>query len=473
MKRKILALGAWMSVVVGLASVAQGEYLTVYGSPGYDPNTGNGLQGYMPERGKKMVNDSGTAVGYADKYVGGTRAGQRAVRWDGSGAAGTELEGLGVDPNGYTSYKARAINTSGMIVGDALKHSVGWRAVRWDASGTITELDSVGTNASGYYAVSAVAVNDAGTAVGWAVKQGYRTVRWDADGAITELGNLGTKPDGSTGGGWDPMINASGTVVNSITKYVDGNDQGYRAVRWEAGGTAATELGNLGTDPNGITDVWARAINGVGTAVGHATKYDSGIGVGSCAVRWDAGGTAATELGNPLTDPNGTVTADALAINDSGTAVGYARTYVIGTGVGYRAVRWDAGGTAATELGNLGTDPNGVTNAMGYAINTFGTAVGYAVKYVNGSSVGYRAVAWGLDGSAVDLNDLIDPNGGWTLADALYISDTGWIVGNGHYDPDGAGGFDAYDRPYLLQIPEPGTLLLLGLGTLGMLRRRR
>ena len=85
-----------------------------------------------------------------------------------------------------------------------------------------------------------------------------------------------------------------------------GRDLGHRAVRWDASGTAATELGNLGTDANGVTQSVAVAINDAGTAVGYADKYDdSGVCLGDRAVRWDASGTAATELGNLGTDIGG------------------------------------------------------------------------------------------------------------------------------------------------------------------------
>jgi len=162
-------------------------------------------------------------------------------------------------------------------------------------------------------------------------------------------------------------------------------------------------------------------------------------------------------------------------VNDAGTAVGYATKYDAGVSKGTRAVRWDASGTAAAELGNLGTDATGYTRAYANAVNDAGTAVGYAEKYDAGSSIGNRAVYWGLDGAAVDLNTLIDPASGWTLTEASAISDTDWIVGIGSYDPDGAGGLDAYDRLFLMQVPEPATLSLLaaGLGAVWMGKRRR
>ena len=115
-----------------------------------------------------------------------------------------------------------------------------------------------------------------------------------------------------------------------------------------------------------------------------------------------------------------------------------------------------------------------MTSAWANRINTDGIIVGQAKKYdAGGGSLGFRAVYWGADNLAVDLNTLIDPASGWMLEDARSISDTGWIVGLGSFDPDGAGGLDAYDRQILVQIPEPAPFGLLALGGLAVLRRRR
>jgi hypothetical protein len=142
-------------------------------------------------------------------------------------------------------------------------------------------------------------------------------------------------------------------------------------------------------------------------------------------------------------------------------------------------VRWDASGTAATELGNLGTDSSGITATGAIAMNAAGIAVGSANDYdFTGTFLGQRAVAWGLDDLAIDLNTLLDPGSGWAnLSYAAGISDTNWVTGIGSFDPDGPGGQDAYDRMFLLNIssavPEPGSLSLLAVAGLSLLRRRR
>ena len=374
-------------------------------------------------------------MGYAVKYVSGSDKGYRAVRWDASGTAATELGNLGTDSSGFTNRLRLAINTAGTAVGycPQVRRRASTRAVA-PCGGTprARPPPSWGTSAPTAAAsrtAFAFAINTAGTAVGYAYK------------------------------------------------YDAGIDKGGRAVRWDASGTAATELGNLGTSSIGTTTGSAAcAINTAGTAVGVAGKYESGSSKGGRAVRWDASGTAATELGNLGTDSSGVAYSVADDINTAGTAVGYAEKYVSGSNKGHRAVRWDASGTAATELGNLGTDSSGFAFSDAYSINTAGIAVGYAQKYdSNGTFLNKRAVAWGLDGVAIDLNTLIDPGSGWVnLYEVRAISDTNWVTGLGTFD---RGYGQAYNRMFLLNIssavPEPTGLSLLALAVPALLRRRR
>ena len=105
-------------------------------------------------------------------------------------------------------------------------------------------------------------------------------------------------------------------------------------------------------------------------------------------------------------------------------------------------------------MGNLGTDPSGVTQSEAFAVNVIGAAVGYANTFnAQGASIGQRAVLWRADGIAINLNSLIDPASGWVLNKATAVNDLGWIAGIGTYDPDGAGGQNAYNRMFLIQAP--------------------
>ena len=67
------------------------------------------------------MNNSGTAVGCAEKYDGDRYLGPRAVRWDLSGTAATELGNPGTH-NGETRAEACAINGAGIAIGYADKY---------------------------------------------------------------------------------------------------------------------------------------------------------------------------------------------------------------------------------------------------------------------------------------------------------------------------------------------------------------
>jgi len=464
--------------------------LIVNGGPTYISGTGGYQDGVVPSHPGAAINDVGTAVGNATKFDAvDSSQGQRAVRWN---ADGTMLEFgiLGAKFSGVTASIVYAINADNVAVGFANSYDVegvskGARAVRWDAGGTPLQLNLLGTNGSGVSDSRAYAINASNVAGGYATKydvdgiaKGTRAVRWNVGGGVSELGIIGTDASGVSNA-VVYSINIGGVAAGHAVKYdAVGSNHGFRAVRWGLSG-AAQQLQVLSSNTFGDTSSEAYAINSNGVVVGYASAYDNGgTFKGERAVSWDGAG-AALELDLLGTDPSGNTRSQAYAINESGVAVGFAQKFgVEGENKGFRAVRWGATGTAS-ELGLLNTDLSGNSSSQAFAINNGSIVVGSSRKYEpDGTLIGIHAVYWGLDGIAIDLNDLIDPTSGWILTAASALSDTGWIAGQGTFDPDGQGGQAAYTRQFSLYVaaaavPEPSTVGLVGLSVVIASARRR
>src|SRR5262249_6060143 len=112
------------------------------------------------------INAAGTAIGYAQKYAGGTYLGDRAVRWDASGTVVTELGNLGTD----TYSGAYAINDAGAAVGYAYKDTGGMLmsyAVLWNSDGVAIDPNTLIGPDSGWTLTSAIGISDTNWVTGY------------------------------------------------------------------------------------------------------------------------------------------------------------------------------------------------------------------------------------------------------------------------------------------------------------------
>ncbi len=88
------------------------------------------------------------------------------------------------------------------------------------------------------------------------------------------------------------------------------------------------------------------------------------------------------------------------------------------------------------DLGTLGGD-----YSTGYGVNDRGQVVGTSAAPVSGFE---SAFLW-QDGKLINLNKVLPPNSGWTLTEAMGITDSGYITGYGTHT--------GHRHAYLLQLP--------------------
>jgi hypothetical protein len=179
-------------------------FVPIFGDPEYNPSTQIGYQAALEKPypfERNLVNNTGTAVATLQKSTSSTSQFRVPLKWPSTSAPPVELQ-LPASYNSPTSFSwSYAINDSGQVVGAAHNDNLGERPVRWDASGVGTELDNLGTRfGSNFTWGQAYAINNTGTVVGyserWVGGIYYdRAARWNAHGtAITELGELPHEP---------------------------------------------------------------------------------------------------------------------------------------------------------------------------------------------------------------------------------------------------------------------------------------
>lgn len=246
------------------------------------------------------------------------------------------------------------------------------------------------------------------------------------EGPMTSYTGSGIGYRDATGG--SAVVNDSGLTVGGLAKYEDATGRGTRALAWDAGDAAGTELAILTTNSTGTTNARAYAVNNAGLIAGSAQTYQGNTSRGSRPVVWDASGNL-MQLATLGASSLGTTSGTALFINDAGVAAGTTQKYSGGNLVGLRPVRWDSATGAVTELGVLETNASGVSGATVNGLNSSGAVTGNAMLYsIEGET---RPVRWDPGSiTPVALKPLGFNSLGQAETTAIAISDSGAVLGN-------------------------------------------
>lgn len=281
----------------------------------------------------------------------------------------------------------------------------------------------------------AAAVNSSGQAVGYSViADGSAThafVSAPDGGALRDLGTLGGTSSSATD------INSRGQIAGSAD--LAGNTETHAFLSAPDGG-ALKDLGTLGGSYS-----YGRGVNAGGRVAG-----TSGL-VGYTTPRAFLSGRDGGPLKDLGTFPGANVSYGG-SVNDAGQVTGSSGFEPPAGSLGwYHAFVSAPDGGALLDLGTLG----GVNSSAG-GINNSGQVVGWA-DLADGTP---HAFIFTLAGGLQDLNLLIDPALGITLAGATGINGLGQIAAYGT-DSTGQAGI------FLLTaavVPEPGIWAMLALG---------
>ncbi len=293
------------------------------------------------------------------------------------------------------------------VSGNQHVHGFSW------LNGTLTDL---GALESGGAAQSwALGVNDSGLVVGYATSDvgTFYPVTWSS-GVIGVLATLGFGDNQAT------AISASGHIVG----FCDNNFDTQRAVFWSDPSTP-NDMGCLDRHNPPLKASYANGVNVDGRIVGKAMIEADNVSFHGFRT---AGGVFFNI--DPAKDDLGTLfggvsfNSEADGINDLDEVVGGSATMS-----GQFHAYWKAGNTGINDgyvdLGVLSGD----NYSVALAINTTGTTVGYSR---NPSTGVQRAFVSYNDGIMHDLITKVSNPTGWTLATAQAVNASGWIVGWGY-----------------------------------------
>lgn len=354
------------------------------------------------------------------------------------GAPGTSAEGrtpgfrgLGDLPGG--DYFSRALGISGdgtVVVGKSIT-DFGVGSFRWTLEEGIVGVD---TDHTGQYIGSLYGADYSGEVLVGFRGSGYPDYKafwWTEADGVNELHGSGATRHIA----YD--VSGDGAVI--VGKQLLGN----QAFRWTSEG-GIVPLGDL---EGGDFESAAEAVSADGAVV-------VGWGVserGNEAFRW--------------TSETGMVGLDQLAEASYSAAYGVSADGRVVVGSANGAFRW----TEATGLSGLGDLSGGPVNSS-YATDV--SADGSVVVGLADGGKGFDAFVWDEAHGMRDLQvvlaeDLALDLTGWDLWTAEGVSDDGLVIVGHGTNPDG------HDEAFIAVLPEPATMIVMALGGLAVLRRRR
>jgi probable HAF family extracellular repeat protein len=327
---------------------------------------------------------------------------------------------------GGSFSRANGVSDNGVVVGD-IDANFRVRGFRWQ-NGVMQLLgdqpDVIVSSARGVSADGSVVVGDMNLG-----DAGIRAYRWQ-NGTMQDLGSLSSVANARARG-----VSADGSVVVGLSRLTTGE---FRAFRWQNG-----VMQNLGTLTFGSSE--ANGVSADGAVV-------VGIANNIRAFRWQNG--TMQDLGTL-----GGRDAAAFAVSADGSVVVGAAQNAQSRSI---AFRWQNNTMQA--LGTLGRQ-----SSLARAVSADGTKiVGWARNEDASRQTGFL---WTPTDGMQDLNilyaNLLSPRS--SLTDPLGISPNGrYIVGQGFN-----GQTNRFEAFILDTVPEPASLITLGVGLTGLLTLRR